>query len=58
MYCQLEAIGVSHHGFRRWNATEPTATTISAITIAISVPPFCGLLPPVVNATLLLRSFR
>ena len=31
MYCQLEAIGVHHHGLTRWNTTEPTASRIRTI---------------------------
>ena len=36
---QLEAIGVKYQGLRKWNRTEPRASTISAIAIAMASAP-------------------
>ena len=36
---QLEAIGVKYQGLRKWNRTEPRASTIKAIAIAMANAP-------------------
>ncbi len=43
--CQLEAMGVNHQGFRKWNATVPITSNTSASAIAMRYS-FCRSWPP------------
>jgi hypothetical protein len=36
--CQLEAMGVNHHGLRKWKRTEPTTKKIKTTAIGIRDP--------------------